>query len=112
MGNLSGKDVADEVIEVDDGNHIDCTDEVQINDKASTAYTDEVDRNVMKVLPSGKSEARTYENDETWVAKFDKNHSAVENLQTLTSSLDLIQRNHSYYTLYLIQSYTIDIQCV
>ena len=40
MGNLSWKDVADEVIEVDDGNHIDCTDEVQVNDTASTAYTD------------------------------------------------------------------------
>ena len=71
LGKLSEKDIADVVIEVNDVKHMDCTNEVQVNDAAATAYTEEVDRNGMQVLPSEKLEARTYENDETGVAKFD-----------------------------------------
>ena len=97
-GNLSEKDVADEVIEVNNIKHMNCTDEVQVNDAAATACTEEVDTD-LKGLPSEKSEARTFENDETVVAKFDKYPSVVENLQNLTSSLALIQRHLSYYNL-------------
>ena len=98
LDNLSEENVANEIVDAD--KQMDCTNDVQANDAADVAYTDEVDRNMLEVLPPEKSEALTYVNDETGVAKFDGNLSAIENLRNLTSSLDVIQRNRSnYYTL-------------